>query len=200
MIRRASCAMFFTLRRSSPSARPRPRPTTPCISASSIASTTRLDLRPRRARISRRMSKSGCLRGGRSVRPRSSSRSPGTSRRRRRHLGMILQGGFRINWAASKMQTSVYNMDPRDPDPFPSQCRLEQRQPRPDPAPRGIGDRRSTSYRLSDSPLVRGGFALHPRRCSAKAPSPATTVPLVSPCHRQRRRHLEYLAELPRTG
>jgi iron complex outermembrane receptor protein len=90
------------------------------------------------------------------------------------------------------MQTSVYLMDLENEIHFIPALFYNINL---DPT-RRTGMETAASYRISDSLLLRGGFAFT-RAVFREGPFAGNTVPLVSPVTGQRRLHLECLAELP---
>jgi iron complex outermembrane recepter protein len=87
-----------------------------------------------------------------------------------------IEGGFRIKSGGFQMQTSVYNMDLENEIHFIPALFFNTNL---DPT-RRTGMETAASYRLSDSLLLRGGFAFI-RAVFREGPFAGNTVPLVSP-------------------
>jgi iron complex outermembrane recepter protein len=87
-----------------------------------------------------------------------------------------IEGGFRIKSGGFQMQTSVYNMDLENEIHFIPALFFNVNL---DPT-RRTGLETAASYRLSDSLLLRGGFAFT-RAVFREGPFAGNTIPLVSP-------------------
>jgi iron complex outermembrane receptor protein len=87
-----------------------------------------------------------------------------------------IEGGFRIKSGGFQMQTSVYNMDLENEIHFIPALFYNTNL---DPT-RRTGMETAASYRLSDSLLLRGGFAVI-RAVFREGPFAGNTIPLVSP-------------------
>ncbi len=104
-----------------------------------------------------------------------------------------IEGGFRVKSGGFQMQTSIYNMDLENEIQFNPVLFFNTNL---DPT-RRYGSETSASLRVTDTVTASRRHGLHPRRVSrgpVRRQGRAAGVAL----HRERRRDLEHLAELPR--
>ena len=104
-----------------------------------------------------------------------------------------VEGGFRIKSGGFQMQTSIYTMDLQNELHFNPVLFYNTNL---DPTRRSGLETAASSIRPQRHPAPCVAASPSHKPCSARVSSPASNVPLASPLHRQRRRHLEHLAEL----